>query len=96
MTGLALLDGLLVATYGSGHLRVFDLASGQIRAQATAHARWITALDVAVDSGLVLTAGEDARVKVWSLTDSSCPVSADAVPVFFYKWRGLPGSGVRW
>ncbi|XP_037077119.1 WD repeat-containing protein 54-like [Pollicipes pollicipes] len=43
-TALTLTELYVVAAYGSGHLRLFNRESGQIRAEATAHARWITGL----------------------------------------------------
>ncbi|XP_043242638.1 WD repeat-containing protein 54-like [Amphibalanus amphitrite] len=63
-TGLTLTAQYVVAVYGSGHLRLFSRQTGQVRAEVTAHARWITGLDVALESGLLLTVAEDASVKV--------------------------------
>ncbi|KAL3172124.1 hypothetical protein MRX96_013269 [Rhipicephalus microplus] len=58
---------LVLAGYGSGELRVFSACSFQLMAEATAHARWITAIDVAPDSGLALSVAEDSYVRVWQL-----------------------------
>ena len=82
-TGVALTAQYIVAVYGSGHLRLFSRQSGQVRAEATAHARWITGLDLAAESGLVVTVAEDASVKVWKVSDGHQPV------------RGRGGGGWR-
>ena len=51
-TSLGLWKGLIVASYGDGHLRVFDMETGRMFIEVAAHARWINALDVA-RNGLV-------------------------------------------
>lgn len=50
---LGLWKDVLVAGYGSGHLRVFSASTGKLAAEATAHARTINAIDIATDNGLV-------------------------------------------
>lgn len=57
----------VIGSYGSGHIRVFSADTGKIRAEVTAHARWITAMDIAPANGLVVTASEDTYVKVWQI-----------------------------
>ena len=39
------LQGVLVAGFGSGHLRLFSLPSGRLLAEIAAHNGWITGLD---------------------------------------------------
>ena len=51
-TSLGFWRGLIVASYGDGHLRVFDMETGRMYVEVAAHARWINALDVA-RNGLV-------------------------------------------
>ncbi|XP_077554966.1 WD repeat-containing protein 54-like [Haemaphysalis longicornis] len=58
---------LVLASYGTGELRVFSTRSFQLMAEAVAHARWITAIDVAPDTGLALSVAEDSYVRVWQL-----------------------------
>lgn len=58
---------LVLAGYASGHLRVFSTASCQIVTEVTAHARWISAVDVAPNSGLALSVSEDSFLHVWQL-----------------------------
>lgn len=50
---MAIWNDLVVGGYSSGHIRVYKMAAGKIVAEVTAHARWITALDVAPGSGTV-------------------------------------------
>ena len=56
--------GVLVAGYGSGLLRLFSLPTGYIIAEITAHGGWITGMDLASQSGLLLTCSEDGFVRV--------------------------------
>ncbi|XP_064457014.1 WD repeat-containing protein 54-like [Ornithodoros turicata] len=58
---------LVLAGYASGHLRIFSSESCQIVTEVTAHARWISAVDIAPDTGLALTASEDSFLRVWKL-----------------------------
>ena len=44
---------LVIGAYGSGHIRVFSATSGSILAEVCAHSRWINAIDVSKESGLV-------------------------------------------
>ncbi len=37
----------MIAAYGDGHLRVFDMETGRMFVEVAAHARWINALDIA-------------------------------------------------
>lgn len=60
-------DGVLIAAYGSGHIRLFSLAGGNIICEVSAHNGWITGMDLASQSGLLLTSGEDSYVRVWQL-----------------------------
>lgn len=78
---------MVVAGFGSGHIRMFDLPDGKIICEITAHAGWITGMDLASHSGLLLTAAEDGYVRVWQLSTKgplaehwfSCPVKDSLV-----------------
>ena len=61
------MQGVLIAGYGSGHIRLFNLAGGNIICQVSAHNGWITGMDLASQSGLLLTCAEDGYVRVWQL-----------------------------
>lgn len=75
VTCLAAWGGLVLAGYLSGHLRIFNLHNGQIVAEVCGHVRSITGMDVAQETGLVLTTSEDTFVRVWQLNpDTSLPV----------------------
>ena len=43
----------VLASYGSGHLRLYSADTGGLHVEATAHGKWITAVDVAENNGLV-------------------------------------------
>ena len=44
---------LIVAGYSSGHMRVFNASTGRLHIEVAAHARWITAIDIAKKVGEV-------------------------------------------
>ncbi|XP_045131912.1 WD repeat-containing protein 54-like [Portunus trituberculatus] len=70
VTCLAVWSGQVLAGFLSGHLKIFNMLNGRILAEVCAHARCITGLDVARDSGMVVTAGEDSFMRVWQLHPS--------------------------
>ncbi|XP_030046772.1 WD repeat-containing protein 54 isoform X1 [Microcaecilia unicolor] len=59
--------GVIAAAYGSGQIRIYDAASGMVHAEVNAHARWIYALDIAPNSGKLLSGAEDSFVQIWKL-----------------------------
>ena len=40
-------DGLLIVGYGNGMIRMFDLNTGKLVSEITAHCAWITGMDLA-------------------------------------------------
>ncbi|MBN3318283.1 WDR54 protein, partial [Atractosteus spatula] len=60
--------GVVVAGYGSGQIRLYDGVSGSVYAEVNAHARWIYALDVAPDTGTLLSGAEDSLVRIWKFS----------------------------
>ena len=48
-------QGGVVVGYGSGHIRLFSLLDGHIMAEIAAHNGWITGIDLASHSGLLLS-----------------------------------------
>lgn len=43
----------IIGGFATGHIRVFSAATGALCIEACAHGRWISAMDISVDSGLV-------------------------------------------
>ncbi|CAM1296902.1 WDR54 (predicted) [Pycnogonum litorale] len=64
---------LIIAGYGNGIIRMFNLLKGTLHAEVHAHAKWISGLDVAPSSGMVISASEDSYVRVWELADGKTP-----------------------
>lgn len=54
-SSVKLWNGIIVAGYGNGQLHLYEAASGALRAEVGAHARWIYALDLAPASGKAST-----------------------------------------
>lgn len=52
-SSVKLWNGIVAAGYGSGQIRLYEAASGALRAEVNAHARWIYALDLAPETGKV-------------------------------------------
>ncbi|NXN05025.1 WDR54 protein, partial [Sylvia borin] len=67
-SSVRLWNGIVAAGYGNGQIRLWEAGSGQIRAQVSAHARWIYALDLAPLTGKLLSGAEDSFVHVWKLS----------------------------
>jgi len=57
--------GILLAAHGStGRLRLLSLPSGTLIAQVVAHAGWITGMDLAARTGVLVTCSEDGAIRV--------------------------------
>lgn len=70
---VALWKGVIVGGFASGHLRVYSATSGAIGAEVSAHARAINAIDIAKDSGLVVSVSDDTWLRVWQLKVMDVP-----------------------
>lgn len=69
-TSIHIWHKLIVVAYGSGHIRLFSIhPTAAMLVEVAAHARWITALDLAPDSGRLLSVGEDSLVRVWQIRE---------------------------
>jgi len=68
---VAALGARLLVAYGPGTLCLFDAVSYDCQVELTAHARWVTAVDVREDLGFVVTAGEDTVLNVWQVDAAS-------------------------
>ncbi|XP_074759766.1 WD repeat-containing protein 54 [Athene noctua] len=67
-SSVKLWNGIVAAGYGNGQIRLYEAATGLPRAEVNAHARWIYALDVAPQTGKLLSGAEDSFVHVWKLS----------------------------
>ncbi|XP_074721432.1 WD repeat-containing protein 54 isoform X5 [Strix uralensis] len=67
-SSVKLWNGIVAAGYGNGQIRLYEAATGLLRAEVNAHARWIYALDVAPQTGKLLSGAEDSFVHVWKLS----------------------------
>ena len=59
-----ILQGIVAAGYGSGHIRLFSIPDGRVLCEIAAHNGWITGMDLASQSGLLLSCAEDGYVRV--------------------------------
>ncbi|KAM9331467.1 WD repeat-containing protein 54 [Gastrophryne carolinensis] len=67
-SSVKLWDGVVAAAYGTGQIRLYDAAGGAILAELDAHARWIYTLDIAMETGRLLSGAEDSFVHIWQLS----------------------------
>lgn len=68
----------MVVAYGSGHVRLFNLTQinePYLAVEICAHARWITAMDVAPERGYILTVSEDSFARVFQIHRTENTVS---------------------
>lgn len=68
-----LYKGLIIGGFATGHIRLFSASTGALLVEACAHARWINALDLCVDTGMLLSASEDTFVRVWKISADGSP-----------------------
>ncbi|KAM6132347.1 WD repeat-containing protein 54 [Pterocles gutturalis] len=66
-SSVKLWNGIVATGYGNGQIRLYEAATGLLRAEVNAHARWIYALDLAPQTGKLLSGAEDSFVHVWKL-----------------------------
>ncbi|GCC19664.1 hypothetical protein chiPu_0021115, partial [Chiloscyllium punctatum] len=64
-------SGIIAAGYGSGQILVYDAATGTVHVEVNAHARWICALDLASESGKLLSGAEDSFLRIWRIYRNS-------------------------
>ncbi|XP_052030045.1 WD repeat-containing protein 54 isoform X1 [Apodemus sylvaticus] len=60
-------QGIVAAGYGNGQVRLYDASTGALHIQINAHARTVSALDLAPEVGKLLSAAEDTFVHIWKL-----------------------------
>lgn len=70
-TSVSAWDTLVMAAFSTGHLRTFSIQTGVQLSEICAHARSITAVDIATRAGLALSASEDGFVRIWDLNPGS-------------------------
>lgn len=64
---IASLGARLLVAYGPGTICLYDVVSWQLQVEITAHARWITAVEVREDTGQIASVGEDTVLNVWEV-----------------------------
>ena len=52
-SSVCLYKNFIIGGFATGHIRVFSISTGAVCIEACAHARWISAMDISVDTGLV-------------------------------------------
>ncbi|XP_060581903.1 LOW QUALITY PROTEIN: WD repeat-containing protein 54-like [Ruditapes philippinarum] len=65
--------GIIVAAFGNGQLCLYTTA-GKLASTVNAHARWINAIDIAKESGMVVSVSEDSYARVWQLIPGNPPI----------------------
>lgn len=62
-------DGLLGASYYTGHIRLFDLETQRIKVEIAAHGAPVTSMDSIImkDHSLMISGSEDTFVRVWKV-----------------------------
>jgi WD40 repeat protein len=76
----------ILGAYGSGHIRVFGIQTLSLICEIAAHARWITATDIAPDTGYFLSASEDSFVKIWQISTEDGRVSHYLTSGQLFSW----------
>jgi WD40 repeat protein len=66
--------GELACGFSDAHIRVLDLASGQVRHDWAAHANSVFSLAYSPDGSQLFSGGRDAHLKVWAPDQGYAPV----------------------
>ncbi|XP_075413031.1 WD repeat-containing protein 54 [Tenrec ecaudatus] len=61
-------QGIVAAGYSNGKVHLYEASTGSLHVQISAHARAISALDLAPQVGKLLSAAEDTFVHLWKLS----------------------------
>lgn len=87
-SSVTLWNGVVAAGYGNGQIRLYEAASGVLRAEVNAHARWIYALDLAPQTGKVRLAvpGRRGPCAVSPQRPAPCAVSPAVPPRILPAW----------
>jgi WD40 repeat protein len=72
-SSLALWRDIIIGGYGDGQIRLYCAKTAKLAATINAHARWVNAIDIAPETGRVLSVSEDTFVKVWQLKEGNLP-----------------------
>lgn len=64
---VAALGSRFLVAYGPGTICFYDATSCAWQVELTAHARWITAIAVNEDAGVVASVGEDTIINLWTV-----------------------------
>lgn len=92
-SSVTLWNGVVAAGYGNGQIRLYEAATGVLRAEVNAHARWIYALDLAPQTGKVRLAVPGCRGPC--VVSHQCPAlcAVSPVPAWSVAARMCPGRG---
>lgn len=94
---VAALGPRLLVAYGPGTICLFDAVTYEIQAEVTAHARWVTAIEVREELGFVASVGEDTVLNVWQVDAGTGRIGLQHSSVVTDKLLtgvALTGSGV--
>lgn len=85
-SSLGLWRDILVGGYGDGQLRLYCAKTAKLSATVNAHARWVNAIDIAPETGRVLSVSEDTFAKVWQLKEGNLPEVCKYMFIFNFKY----------
>jgi WD domain, G-beta repeat. len=83
-TSLKIWGDFILCAYGSGHIRVFGTQAWSLICEVAAHARWITAIDMALETGYFLSVSEDSFARVWQICKEDGRVS-----LMYITWKAM-------
>lgn len=80
-------EDLLIASYSSGHIRLFSLIDKYLLSEVSAHAKPITSMNICTETGLLITTAEDTFVRIWMLKpDINRYVSCNSIIIDLIKF----------
>mmetsp|Transcript_1824 Transcript_1824/g.2681 ORF Transcript_1824/g.2681 Transcript_1824/m.2681 type:complete len:317 (+) Transcript_1824:54-1004(+) len=69
VTSLAIHGDLVAASYSTGHIRFFQISTGDLVCEISAHSRGINAIAIHPNEQMMISCGDDQMLNIWSLPE---------------------------
>jgi len=95
-TSLCCKEGVVVAGFVTGHVRVFRSEIGELTIETAAHSRSLSALALHPSAAYLATVSEDQCLRVWTCPDFKTPSGSDLDLGFAVRLEHCLCTGVAW
>lgn len=89
-------DGVVVAAFSTGHVRIYRAELGELSIEIAAHSRAMTGMALHPHCAYLATCGEDQNAHVWTFPDFLSPSGSDMDLAYSSKLENCLCTGVAW